>query len=171
MQLPTKEHELKQFLASLPGDKAATLAVAVERDRLQGKPGMPADLILDGLRPVLRASSARRVPIPQRLVCEPFADFLVNDPRDFKQAGRISRSSIRALWRWLAKDGLRVTLAELESQIAHAILQRELQLQADLVARAAIGNRRRVRMASGRSGEAADRAAHARPSSSAARMR
>lgn len=154
MQLPTKEHELRQFLASLPADKAATLAVAVERDRLQGKPGMPADLILGGLRPVLRASNARRVPMPQRLVCEPFADFLINDPREFKQAGRISRSSIRGLWRWLAKDGLRVTLAELESQIAHAILQREAKLQADLVARLQSEIVAAIRVASGRTGEA-----------------
>ena len=153
MQLPAKEHELKQFLASLPGDKAATLALAVERDRLQGKPGMPADLILGGLRPVLRTTSARRVPIPQRLVCEPFADFLINDPRDFKQAGRISRSSIRALWRWLAKDGLRVTLAEFESQIGYAILQRESQLQADMVARLQSEIVAAVRMALGRSGD------------------
>ena len=135
MQLPTKEHELKAFLASLPPDKATMLAVAVERDRLQGKPGMPADLILDGLRPALRLASARRIPMPQRLVCEPFADFLVDDTREYKQAGRISRSSIRALWRWLAKDALRVTLAELESQITHAILQRETKLQGELVAR------------------------------------
>ena len=62
MQLPTKEHELKKFLASLPGDKAAILAVAVERDRLQGKPGMPADLISDGLRPGLRNLAAAPSP-------------------------------------------------------------------------------------------------------------
>jgi hypothetical protein len=135
MQLPTKEHELKRFLASLPADKATMLAIAVERDRLAGKPGMPADLILDGLRPTLRRVGARRIPTPQRLFCEPFADFLIEGPREFKQPGRILRTSIRALWRWLAKDALRVTLAELESQIAQATLARETKLQNELVVR------------------------------------
>lgn len=135
MQLPTKEHELRRFLASLPADKATMLAVAVERDRLAGKPGMPADLILEGLRPTLRRVGSRRIPTPQRLFCEPFADFLIDGPRDYKQPGRILRSSIRALWRWLAKDALRVTLADLESQIAQATLTRESKLQGELVAR------------------------------------
>ena len=58
MQLPTKEHELKQFLASLPADKALTLAIAVERDKLSSRPLMPAELILDGLRPTLRRVGA-----------------------------------------------------------------------------------------------------------------
>ncbi len=134
MQLPVKEHELKQFLASLPSDKALTLAAAVERGRLAGETKLPVDMILDGLRPQLRRMNARRIPSPQRLACEPFSDFLVNE-RDFKQPGRIARASVRALWRWLAKEGLRVTLADLESQIARAILVRESKAQGDLVLR------------------------------------
>jgi hypothetical protein len=134
MQLPVKEHELKQFLASLPSDKALTLAAAVERGRLAGETKLPVDTILEGLRPQLRRMNARRIPSPQRLVCEPFADFLINE-RDFKQPGRIARTSVRTLWRWLAKEGLRVTLADLESQIARAILVREAKAQNDLVAR------------------------------------
>ena len=90
MQLPVKEHELKQFLGSLPSDKALTLAAAVERGRLAGDSKLPADLILEGLRPQLRRMNARRIATPQRLVCEAFADFLVNE-RDFKQPGRIAR--------------------------------------------------------------------------------
>lgn len=131
MQLPVKEHELKQFLGSLPSDKALTLAAAVERGRLAGDSKLPADLILEGLRPQLRRMNARRIATPQRLVCEAFADFLVNE-RDFKQAGRIARSSVRTLWRWLAKEGLRVTLADFESQIARAVLTREAKRQADI---------------------------------------
>jgi len=135
MQLPAKEHELKRFLASLPPDKATTLAVAVERGRLAGQSALPVDLILDGLRPTLRRVQARRIPTPQRLLCEPIQDFLIDDPRDYKQPGRIVRSSIRVLWRWLAKDAMRVGLADLESQIARAILTRETKLQAELVTR------------------------------------
>lgn len=135
MQLPAKEHELKRFLASLPPDKATTLAAAVERGRLTGESALPVDLILDGLRPTLRRVQARRIPTPQRLLFEPIQDFLVDDPREYKQPGRIARSSIRVLWRWLAKDAMRVGLADLESQIARAILTRETKRQAELVAR------------------------------------
>ncbi len=129
------------------------LAVAVERDRLAGKPGMPADMILEGLRPTLRKVGARRVPTPQRLFCEPFADFLIDGPRDYKQPGRILRTSIRALWRWLAKDALRVTLADLESQIANATLTRESKLQGELVARLQSEAMAAVRAASQRAEE------------------
>ncbi len=135
MQLPVREHELKQFLASLPPEKALTLAAAVERGRLSGDAKLPVDLILSGLRPTLRRMNARRVPTPRRLVCECFADFLVDEPRDFKQPGRIARSSIRVLWRWLAREGLRVALADYESQIAGAIMSRESKAQAELVQR------------------------------------
>ena len=135
MQLPAKEHELKQILAALPSDKALTLAAAVERGRLMGDTKLPAALILDGLRPNLRRMNARRIPTPQRLVCETFADFLVEEGREFKQLGRISRAAVRALWRWLQREGLRVTLADFESQIARATLNRDARVQADLVHR------------------------------------
>jgi hypothetical protein len=91
MQLPTKEHELKRLLATLPADKALTLAAAVERGRLAGDRSLPVETILDGLRPTLRRAQARRVPTAQRLFCEPFADFLVDDPREYKQPGRFAR--------------------------------------------------------------------------------
>ena len=134
MQLPTKEQELKKFLAVLPADKAAKLAAAVETGRVAGERGMPIDLILDGLRPTLRRINARRVPTTLRLLCEPFADFLVDDPREFKQPGRIARSSIRSMWRWL-KDSLRVALADMETQVSRAVLSRDVRLQSEIVPR------------------------------------
>ena len=106
MRLPTREQELKNFLASLPADKAMKLALAVERARLSGERGLPAELILDGLRPTLKRLGLRRSPTAQRLFCEPFADFLV-ESREFKQAGRISRTTIAALWKWLSREGMR----------------------------------------------------------------
>jgi hypothetical protein len=132
MQLPTKEHELKRLLATLPPDKALTLAAAVERGRLAGDRSLPIDMILDGLRPTLRRLQARRVPTAQRLFCEPFADFLVDDPREYKQPGRIARSTVRALWRWL-KDTLRVGLAEIETQVQRAVFSQDQRLLSDAV--------------------------------------
>jgi hypothetical protein len=134
MQLPTREHELKRLLATLPADKALTLAAAVERGRLAGDRSLPVDMILDGLRPTLRRVQARRVPTAQRLFCEPFADFLVDDPREYKQPGRIARSTVRAMWRWL-KDMLRVGLAEMETQVSRAVFARDMRLQAEVTQR------------------------------------
>jgi hypothetical protein len=135
MQLPAKEHELKRFLAALPPDKALTLATAVERGRLAGERNLPVDMILAGLRPTLRRMNARRLPTAQRLICEPFADFLVDDPREFKQPGRIARSSVVGLWRWLQKEGMRGALADQEAQVARSILSRETRAQGEIVLR------------------------------------
>ena len=134
MQLPTKEHELKRLLATLPADKALTLAAAVERGRLAGDRSLPVEMILDGLRPTLRRAQAPRVPTAQRLFCEPFADFLVDDPREYKQPGRIARSTVRALWRWL-RDTLRVGLAEIETQVSRAVFARDMRMQTEAAQR------------------------------------
>jgi hypothetical protein len=124
MSSPAREHELRNFLAALPPEKATRLAIAVERSRLTGERSLPSGLILDGLRPTLRQFAPRRTPTAQRLFCEPFSDFLV-DERDFKQPGRISRSTIAALWQWLAREGLRERLAQREAAIVAAILARD----------------------------------------------
>ena len=117
----TKQRELSRFLAMLPPAKALKLAAAAERKRIAGERHLPFDLILDGLRPILAEQEALRTPTPQRLFCEPFADFLVDD-REYKQPGRILRSSVRALWRWLGTDLMRTSLAEHEAHLADAVL-------------------------------------------------
>ena len=134
MKLPAREHELKQFLASLPSDKAMKLATAVERGRLAGERSLPAELILDGLRPTLRRLGMRRTPSAQRLFCEPIADFLV-EAREFKQPGRIARTSVLAVWHWLGREGLRSSLSDYEYQITRAVLSRDTRQETDLVQR------------------------------------
>lgn len=124
MSSPAREHELRNFLAALPPEKATRLAIAIERARLTGEKSLPSALILEGLRPALRRSAPRRTPTAQRLFCEPFSDFLV-DERDFKQTGRISRSTISAVWQWLAREGLRERLAQREAAIVAAVLARD----------------------------------------------
>lgn len=131
---PNKHRELSRFLASLPPRKALKLAAAAERKRIAGESGLPFDLILDGLRPILAEEEALRTPTPQRLFCEAFADFLVDD-REHKQPGRIARASVRALWRWLGTEGLRNRLAELEAHVADAVLAENHQRQDELLER------------------------------------
>jgi hypothetical protein len=129
-----KQRELSRFLATLPPAKALKLAAAAERKRIAGEHGLPFDLILDGLRPLLAEQEALRTPTPQRLFCETFADFLVDD-REHKQPGRIARTSLRVLWRWLAAEGLRTRLAELEAHIADAVLAENLARRDELLER------------------------------------
>lgn len=129
-----KQRQLCQFLASLPPSRALELASIAERKRVAGEHGFPADMILDALRPALAEGEALRTPTPQRLFCEPFSDFLVDD-RDHKQPGRIARSSVRVLWRWLAKDGMQNSLHELEAQIADAVLAENFRQQDHLLQR------------------------------------
>jgi hypothetical protein len=67
MLTPDKAELLKSFLGSLPERMAARLAKAVEVDRLADGAGLPHDVILEGLRPVLRQSeTGQRTPDPLR---------------------------------------------------------------------------------------------------------
>jgi len=93
---------LQSFLGSLPTDVASRLASAIEIDRLAEGKALPHELILDGLRPVLRAvEPGRCTPTPLRLFCRPFEDLLVNTPRTEKQRGRILRKAVMPVWHWL----------------------------------------------------------------------
>ncbi len=100
-----KQAQLSGFLRQLPENVARRLAKAIEVDRLMGGKALPHDLILRGLRPQLRrTASAERMGSPLRYFCLPFEDLLVNEAREEKQKGRIARSSINAVWNWLAND-------------------------------------------------------------------
>ncbi|HKD21923.1 MAG TPA: hypothetical protein VKB71_07900, partial [Rhizomicrobium sp.] len=98
---------LAAFLGTLPEEVAVRLAKAVELDRLADGKVLPHDLILAGLRPVLRrAERAERTPTPLRLFCQPFQDLLSSEPRKEKLAGRIAHTSINPVWKWLAQTAL-----------------------------------------------------------------
>jgi hypothetical protein len=104
MLTPDKAGVLQSFLGSLPEGMAARLAKAVEVDRLADGTGLPHDIILEGLRPVLRrCQPPQRTPDPLRLFCLPFEDLLFCGARKDKQKGRILRSSIAPVWNWLGQ--------------------------------------------------------------------
>jgi hypothetical protein len=95
---------LRAFLGSLPEGIANRLAGIVEVDRMNNGTGMPHDLILDSLRPVLRkADPEQRTATPIRAFCRPFEDLLVSDTPREKRKGQIPRSSINPVWNWLAQ--------------------------------------------------------------------
>ncbi len=94
---------LQAFLGSLPEHLASRLTKAVEVDRLSEGATLPHDVILEGLRPVLRRGEVlERTPTPLRLFCCPFEDILTSSPRTAKRKGRIARSSINPVWNWVS---------------------------------------------------------------------
>ena len=101
MIAPQKVQLLQSFLGGLPASMAARLAKAVEVDRLSDGTQLPHDLILDGLRPMLRQAEPSRTLTPLRIFCRPFEDLLAWRPRKEKQKGRIARDTIMPLWVWL----------------------------------------------------------------------
>ena len=103
MLTPEKSELLRRFLGSLPKQVAARLAAAVEVDKLADGSGLPHEVILEGLRPVLAAGEEhKRTPTPLRLFCRPFEDLLVNIPRKEKQRGRIMRAHVVPVWHWVS---------------------------------------------------------------------
>ena len=95
---------LQAFLGSLPGDIALRLARAVEVDRLMDGTALPHDMILDGLRPILRSRERdNRTPTPLRLFCQPFEDILSSAPRTKKQKASIGRASVLPVWLWVSR--------------------------------------------------------------------
>ena len=116
MLSPEKSMLLQSFLRGLPEKSAAQLAMAVEVDRLSGGTLLPHELILDALRPSLRPRR-QRTPTPLRLFCRPFEDLLVPVTPTEKQKGRIARTSLAPLWRWLGQTLYREATALYCSEI------------------------------------------------------
>lgn len=113
---------LRSFLGSLPAGLAGHLARAVEADRMNQGSLLPHDLILESLRPALRAGhQVERTQTPMRVFCRPFEDLLVNERRQ-KQKGRIARASITPVWNWLAQDVMPEALNEYALGIKTAAL-------------------------------------------------
>jgi hypothetical protein len=122
-----KIEQLMAFLGSLPETLALRLAKAVELDRLAEGKQLPHELILAGLRPVLRRSRlVDRTPSPKRFFCRPFDDLLVSTPRKAKQRGRIARSSVDPIWNWLTQSVLPEQTAEYCRCVRQHILAYEL---------------------------------------------
>ena len=132
-----KEILLKGFLGQLPDDVVSRLAKAVEVDRLIGGNALPHDEILKALRPQLRGTAlrARRIPTPQRLFCRPFEDLLVSGERKVKQKGRIARSSVEVVWKWLASALMPARHNKLTTSLGEAIVAaNDEQIERDLAA-------------------------------------
>lgn len=125
--LPTQEKLLRSFLGRLPSATAQQLAHAIEADKLYDGKGLPHDVILEGLRPVLRqAPPEGRVLTPLRLFCQPFEDLLINAGGKAKLKGRIARESILPVWTWISTTVLPDEVQTYSNDVRQAIEKQDV---------------------------------------------
>ena len=122
-----KAEQLESYLVSLTPAAARFLIREVELDRLKGGNSYDHDLVLKYARHALQmqGSHFERVGTPLRLLCEPFADILVDSTTARKQGGRIARSSILPMWRWLTEDVAPERFTEIDRELSLALLNED----------------------------------------------
>jgi hypothetical protein len=122
---PEKLKLLQSFLGTLPENIATRLACAVEVDRLMDGTALPHDLILEGLRPMLRRTERRtRTPSAIRLFSRPFEDLLISTNAKPKQKGRIARASLTPVWTWVSESLMQQTANKFIADLRPLILSR-----------------------------------------------
>lgn len=125
--------KLASYLAQLPQPAVLKLASGLEREKLRGNAGLPYEMILSGLRPLLASFKGHRPGTPDALrrFCEPFEDLLVNEDDEGIRQGRIARSSVLRVWSWLEDELMPDALPDLKTRIAdHTLKGNEVALEA-----------------------------------------
>lgn len=119
--------KLAIYLAQLPPPAVVKLASGLEREKLRGTKGLPYEMILTGLRPLLAGFRGERPGMPDALrqFCLPFEDMLINGDDDGRRQGAIARGTMRRVWDWLGEDLLPDALADLKDRIADHTLKND----------------------------------------------
>jgi hypothetical protein len=128
---------LRDYLRELRPEARALLMAELERGRLRGDELPAAGLILAELRSAAPRKRALppRVGDPQRLFFAPFEPFLVDDTSGRKHPGRIARTSLEPIWRWIETDLIQIEAKAYAEQAARFLLAKETG-RADQLARA-----------------------------------
>ena len=102
----TTVERLRQFLRELSPGARSLLIGELERSLLRGEEVAGADLVLQELRRIMREQrdGSLRIDDSAQLLFKPLEPFLVDDRSDHKHPGRVSRSSLEALWKWVQRD-------------------------------------------------------------------
>jgi hypothetical protein len=116
----TSIERLKDFLAQLPPQSQALLMREFERAIERGEDATVANLVLEQLRKVVRATDEDTPPRTEdapRLVFHPLEPFLVEAGPSMRP-GQIRRASLLPVWQWLIRDGAPEPARELEAALA-----------------------------------------------------
>ncbi len=110
---------LNEFLSRLTPGTAAKLAAGLEREKRRGTPGLPYDLILSSIRPLLGKWEGTRPGVPGvvRQFCLPFEDLLVDEGRPSTHMRHIRRSSVLPVWGWLETELLPDALPDISRRL------------------------------------------------------
>jgi hypothetical protein len=119
--------KLAIYLAQLPPPAVIKLASGLEREKLRGTTGLPYEMILSGLRPILARLPGGRPGMPDALrqFCYPFEDMLVNGDDDDHTQGAIARGTVMRVWDWLCDELLPDALPDLKQRIADHTLKND----------------------------------------------
>lgn len=121
---------LRQYLRELKPAARSVLIGELERSLLRGEEGagisrvLGASLVLQELRAILREQreGATRIGNAARLFFKPLEPFIVDDGAEHKHPGRISRTALEPLWRWLRRDLLPEETKTLNDAVTDALL-------------------------------------------------
>ena len=119
--------KLAIYLAQLPPPAVLKLASGLEREKLRGTAGLPYEMILSGLRPLLASFQGERPGMQDALrqFCGPFEDLLINGDDDGRRQGVIARGTVMRVWDWLNKELLPDALPDLKQRIADHTLKND----------------------------------------------
>lgn len=129
--------KLREYLLELKPEARSLLASELERALLRGEGPPGASAILTQLRRTVRQEGRKfpRAGNPQRLFFFAVEPFLVDDVSERKHLGRIARTSLDLLWRWICRD-LMLREARSYSDQVQLLLTANEKSGADQVARA-----------------------------------
>ena len=111
---------LRNYLAQLSPQSQALLMREFERAVERGEDATVANFVLEQLRKIVRGSEddARpRTDNPTRLLFRPLEPFLVEGNVSLRP-GQIRRSSLLAVWQWLAREATPALAGEFEAALA-----------------------------------------------------
>jgi hypothetical protein len=120
MGLPAQSIErLREYLTQLPLKAQALLMREFERAVERGENVPVAMLVLEQLRLAVRSTDDNdryRTDAPSRLMFRPLEPFLIGQNSTLRP-GQIRRSSLNAIWSWLAGDALASEIQEFEGAV------------------------------------------------------
>jgi len=95
---------LRDYLRQLPLGVRARLITELERAAARGDDIPGGAAVLEEVRGTMQESAPSRRGAPRELFFKAVEPFLVDDPVEQKQRGRIARSAIDRIWSWIGRD-------------------------------------------------------------------
>jgi hypothetical protein len=118
---------LRGFLRELKPGARALLIAELERSLLRGDDINGTEFILAELRRSFRETGlkATRVGDAARLFFQPLEPFLVDDAPDHQHRGRVTRTALDPIWRWISNSLMTEEARTFSDQVERALLNND----------------------------------------------